>query len=195
MTTHDPVPAAAGTDRPLRADARRNRVRVLEAAQAAFTEQGRLVTLQEITRRAGLGAGTVYRHFPSKEALFEAVLHNRLEQLVAEAHAAAGADDPAAALFRFLHHMVEEGRTKRDLLDAMGADIDALAPASGELREAIGLLLSRAQAAGAVRADVGTAEVMALLAGVAVAARRPGDPGLPRRVFAVLADGLRARPL
>lgn len=185
-------------DKPVRADARRNRVRVLEAAQEAFTEEGKLVTLQEIARRAGVGAGTVYRHFPSKEALFEAVLQQRVENLIAEAHALAGADDPAAAFFRFLNHMVEEGRTKRDLIEAMaGEGIDTTSPtspANSELREAITELLVRAQAAGAVRTDIGTPEIMALLAGTILAAQRPGDPELPIRVFAVFTDGLRAGP-
>lgn len=185
-------------DKPVRADARRNRIRVLEAAQQAFTEEGKLVTLQEIARRAGVGAGTVYRHFPSKEDLFAAVLAQRVENLIAEAHTLTGAEDPAAAFFAFLNHMVEEGRTKRDLIDAMASEgIDTTSPASPtntELRSAITELLTRAQDAGAVRTDIGTPEIMALLAGTILAAQRPGDPELPVRVFAVFTDGLRAGP-
>ncbi len=185
-------------DKPVRADARRNRIRVLEAAQRAFTEEGKLVTLQEIARRAGVGAGTVYRHFPSKEDLFAAVLQQRVESLIAEAHTLTGAEDPAAAFFAFLDHMVEEGRTKRDLIEAMASEgIDTTSPAAptnAELRAAITELLTRAQAAGAVRTDIGTPEIMALLAGTILAAQRPGDPELPVRVFSVFVDGLRAGP-
>jgi AcrR family transcriptional regulator len=185
-------------DKPVRADARRNRIRVLEAAQRAFTEEGKLVTLQEIARRAGVGAGTVYRHFPSKEDLFAAVLQQRVESLIAEAHTLTGADDPAAAFFAFLNHMVEEGRTKRDLIEAMASEgIDTTsptAPTNAELRAAITELLTRAQEAGAVRTDIGTPEIMALLAGTILAAQRPGEEELPARVFAVFIDGLRAGP-
>ncbi|MER7669912.1 TetR/AcrR family transcriptional regulator [Kitasatospora sp. NPDC096128] len=182
----------------MRADARRNRAKVLEAAQAAFTEEGKLVPLDEIARRAGVGAGTVYRHFATKEALYEAVFLRRVENLTAEARKLAAAEEPPEAFYGFLAHMVEEGRTKRDLVDAMaGAGIDIAepgTPASIELRAAIGALLTRAQAAGAVRGDIHTVDIMALVAGTIIATQRQqSDPDLPRRIFAVLCDGLRAK--
>jgi AcrR family transcriptional regulator len=182
--------------RPMRADALRNRARILQAAQEAFTEEGKLVPLDEIARRAGVGAGTVYRHFPTKEALFEAVFVSRVEQLAARARSMVSDTDPERAFFDFLAHMVAEGWAKRDLVDAMGgAGIDVTAPASPashELRSAIGELLGRAQAVGAVRDDVGTADIMAMIASMIIAAQRQSDdPVQHERLFSVFCDGLR----
>lgn len=188
---------ASGAERPLRADARRNRARVLAAAQEAFTEEGKLVPLDEIARRAGVGAGTVYRHFSTKEALFEAVFVSRVEKLIEVARTKTEAPDPGAAFYAFLSHMFEEGRAKRELVDAMavaGIDVTApTSPAGSELRSVIGTLLNRGQEAGAVREDIGTTEVMALLAGTVIATQRHGgDEEVTRRIFTVLCDGLRA---
>src|SRR5438477_608789 len=108
----EPAPAiplgAHGSDRELRADARRNRERVLRAAQQAFATEGLGVSLDEIARRAGVGPGTVHRHFPAKEALYLAVATDMLQQLVAEAQALAAAGDPAA-LFTLLSQMMAAG--------------------------------------------------------------------------------------
>ncbi|HEX6677214.1 MAG TPA: TetR/AcrR family transcriptional regulator [Actinomycetes bacterium] len=188
---------SARTAGSLRADARRNRARVLEAAQAAFAAEGLSVPLDEIARRAAVGAGTVYRHFPTKEALFEAVVLDRLRGLVEEAHGLATADDPTGAFFGFLSRMVEEGAGKKDLVDALaGAGIDvtaALTEISRDLRGAVAQLLARAQDAGAVRRDVGIAELMAVLAGTIVALQRHGgDAGVRDRVVSIFRDGLRA---
>ena len=187
-------------DKPMRADARRNRAVVLAAAEEAFTEEGMLVPLGEIARRAGVGAGTVYRHFPNKEALYEAVFLSRIETLTARARELADARDPAGAFFGFLAHMVEEGRTKRNLVDAMaGSGIDVSVPgssASVELREAVGELLTLAQKAGSVRGDVGVTDILALVASTIIATQRQsGDAGLSERVFTVLCDGLRHHPV
>jgi AcrR family transcriptional regulator len=181
---------------PMRADALRNRTRILQAAQEAFTEEGKLVPLDEIARRAGVGAGTVYRHFPTKEALFEAVFLSRVENLANRARAMVSDTNPERAFFDFLAHMVAESWAKRDLVDAMsGAGIDVTSPdspASRELRSAITELLVRAQAVGAVRKDVATADIMAMVAGMIIAAqRRSADPTLHDRVFTVFRDGLR----
>src|SRR6266567_8116635 len=116
---------AAG--RPLRADAARNREKVLRAAREAFAESGYGVPLDEIAARAGVGPGTVYRHFPAKEAQFEAVVTARVEDLVADARARAGAADPGAAFFGYLARIAEESAAKRDLPDAISV--------AGSLRE------------------------------------------------------------
>jgi AcrR family transcriptional regulator len=181
--------------RPLRADARRNRERILAAATAAFAADGLSVPLDEIARQAGVGPGTLYRHFPAKEALWEAVLLDRLERLAAEAEELHLASDPGEALLGFIDRLVAEAAPKRDLADALasaGADVSAtLAGTAGRLREAIGALLAAAQRSGPVRGDIGLAELMALLSGILFALRgRPGDQPDPQRVAAVLRDGL-----
>lgn len=182
--------------RSLRADARRNRARVLQAAQAAFAAEGPSVPLDEIARRAGVGPGTVHRHFPTKEALFEAVVRSRLKALMDDARALAAADDPGAAFFGFLSRVADEGLQKRDLVEVLrAAGLDPTAATAGisnELRRAINQLLTRAQEAGAVRDDVSIAELMAVLAGISVAIQHyGGDAGLPARVLAIVSDGLR----
>ena len=189
-------PAVGLAAHPMRADALRNRTRILQAAQEAFTEEGKLVPLDEIARRAGVGAGTVYRHFPTKEALFEVVFLSRVENLATRARTMVSDTNPERAFFDFLAHMVAEGWAKRDLFDAMsGAGIDVTSPASPashELRSAITELLVRAQAVGAVRKDVATADIMAMVAGMIIAAqRRSDDSALHERVFTVFRDGLR----
>jgi AcrR family transcriptional regulator len=179
-------------DRPLRADARRNRERVLAAAREAFAELGFGVPLDEIAARAGVGPGTVYRHFPTKEALFEAVTVARVRELVALARAGAEAPDPGAALDALLGRIADEAVAKRDLPDALGGVGEAaVAVARSELYEALDVLLDRARAGGAVRAGIGAAELIALLKGLLQAVRESADPELPARLLAVVRDGLR----
>ena len=177
--------------RPLRADAARNRDKVLRAAREAFAESGYGVPLDEIAARAGVGPGTVYRHFPAKEALFEAVVTARVEDLVADARARAGAADPGEAFFGYLARIAEEAAAKRDLPDAMSV--------AGSLREdlfaALDLLLRRAQQAGAVRAGVRTSDLIVLLKGMFASLAGSTDPALRELVFTVLADGLRPPPI
>jgi AcrR family transcriptional regulator len=185
------------TGRPLRADARRNRDRVLEAARVAFAAEGASVPLDEIARRAGVGAGTVYRHFPTKEALFEAVVHDRFRQLTEDGRALSADADPGEALLRFIERLVTEAALKRYMIDALnGAGVDitaALAGVVGELRAETGRLLASAQQAGAVRDDIDISDLMALLSGMIQATQpRPGRSIEPRRAIAVLCDGLRA---
>lgn len=181
--------------RPLRADARRNRERILAAATAAFAAEGLSVPLDEIARRAGVGPGTLYRHFPAKETLWEAVLHDRLQRLADEAEALHRVGDPGEALLGFIDRLVAEAAPKRDLADALasaGADVSAtLAGTAERLREAIGALLAAAQRSGSIREDISLAELMAILSGILFALRgRSGDQPDPQRVVAVLRDGL-----
>jgi len=184
--------------RPLRADAARNRARVLAAAEEAFTAEGLAVPLDEIARRAGVGAGTVYRHFPTKEALFEAVILDRITRFVDTARKLATADDPGKAFFDFLHRLVVGASASKALVDALAgaplATADLIINAKQELSVAGGELLTQAQRAGAVRRDVEIADVMALFAGTTLALQQPGvDDSLRERVFSVIREGLRAR--
>jgi AcrR family transcriptional regulator len=177
----------AAVARPLRADAARNRENVLRAAREAFAESGYGVPLDEIAARAGVGPGTVYRHFPTKEALFEAVVTARVQDLVADARARADASDPGGAFFGFLARIAAESAAKRDLPDAISI--------AGSLRDdlvaALDVLLRRAQQAEAVRADVRAPDVIVLLKGILASLADISDPARRDLVFAVVADGLR----
>ena len=178
--------------RPLRADAVRNRARILEAAETVFAAEGIEVPVDLIAEKAGVGVGTLYRHFPTKEKLCEAILLERLTELTADAQALADADDPVAAFFGFLEHIVEEGAAKRDLLVAvMGASVafeEAAAEVKEGLRAAVDVLLERAQAAGAVRPDVTAAAVMALVGATCHAAHGAAPS---QDLLAIVCDGLR----
>ena len=184
--------------RPQRADAVRNRAKVLDAARAAFAAEGLAVPLDEIARRAGVGAGTVYRHFPTKEALFEAVIADQLAALAEDAEArAAEGGDPGEQFFTFFATVIEDGTRKADLADALtsaGVDLrqETLASA-GRLQRALAALLEGAQRAGAVRPDVDTMDLHALAAGALAAERKrvSGPNAEPGRLTRIIADGLR----
>jgi AcrR family transcriptional regulator len=183
------------TERPLRADARRNRERILRAARQAFAAEGIGVPLDEIARRAGVGPGTVHRHFPTKEALFESVVVEHLEQLTRDARAAARAEEAGSAFFGFLARMNSEAGAKQDLADAIasaGADLGSAAQqVAADLREIFAALLARAQRAGAVRADVDAADVQAIVLAAVTAQRQRADTARPDRLAALVFDCLR----
>jgi AcrR family transcriptional regulator len=183
--------------RPLRADALRNRARVLEAAEAVFAAEGISVPVDLIAERAGVGVGTLYRHFPTKEKLFEAVLVARLVDIAADARARMDAEDPGAAFFAFLRHLVEESASKRDLIQALlGAGIEiekAAAPAKRDLEAAVSELLEVAQRAGAVRDDVTPAVVISLVGATCIACEQASLPALPGDLLSIVCDGLRPR--
>ena len=156
--------------RPLRADAARNRARVLEVAYETFAAEGLGVPIDEIARRAGVGAGTVYRHFPTKEDLFRAVIEDRMQRIVDDGRALLAAGDPGEALFTFLRSMVLQwGATDRGLADALagvGIDIKAAVPEAEEaFLGLLGELLRAAQKAGTVRRDVDVPDVKAIVVG------------------------------
>jgi AcrR family transcriptional regulator len=171
----------------MRADARRNRQRILDAARDAFAEAGRAVPLDEIAARAGVGPGTVYRHFPSKEALFQAVAAARVDDLIADARHRGIDTDPGAAFFGFLARLTAEGAAKRDTSDAIGIP----GPVRAALHDALAVLLQRAQAAGAVRPGVTASDLITILKGLFVAGHDEPDPDRSARLLAVLTDGLR----
>jgi AcrR family transcriptional regulator len=182
---------------PLRADARRNRARVLQAAQEAFTAEGLSVPLDEIARRAGVGPGTVYRHFPTKEALFEAVVVHRIEEMAEDARACLASDEhPGEAFFAFFSRFVDQAVLNRALNDAFGTGAGALPSAVTETKHEVmalfGELLTRAQQAGEVRGDIGVADLGALVLGCLAMERRALGGGPPGRLVAIVRDGLRA---
>jgi AcrR family transcriptional regulator len=179
----------------MRADAERNRARVLEAAAAAFAEEGIAIPVAEIARRAGVGTGTVTRHFPTKEALYEAIVLLRVEELVEHAHFLATEKDPATAFFDFLAFTVELGAASRGVAQALaggGFDIEAASSRTGwNLAEAEQSLLARAQQSGAVRSDVTFTDVKALIAGCLSREQQGTDPAARRRLIAIVSTGLR----
>lgn len=192
--TERPPRLATMTDRPLRADARRNRENVLRAARDAFAASGYGVPLDEIAALAGVGPGTVYRHFPSKEELFEAVIAARVRDLIDDARSRAGDADPGGAFFGFLGRFRQEATAKRDLPDA----IAIAGPLQHDLHAALDVLLRRAQQAGAVRPDITTQDLLILLKGLLRSINDlpsgAADQALTGRLLTVVADGLRAHP-
>jgi AcrR family transcriptional regulator len=186
----------AQADRPLRADAARNRARVLEVAYETFAAEGLGVPIDEIARRAGVGAGTVYRHFPTKEDLFRAVIEDRIIRIVDDGRALLAAGDPGEALFTFLRSMVLQwGATDRGLADSLagvGIDIETAMPAVEEdFLRLLGDLLRAGQKAGTMRRDVDVPDVKAILSGCL--AMQAANPAGAERLTEVVLDGLRAR--
>ena len=182
----------------VRRDAQSNRARILEVAEEVFGRGGEAASTEEVARLAGVGIATVFRHFPTKAALLEAVLLERFGRLKARADALAGADDAGEAFFAYFRHMVEDSATKITIGEAL---MDTGAPAAGpieqasaDLRGALGVLLERAQKAGAVRADVELPEVYALLIGASRSAYYARlDSGVRDRTLAIIFDGLSQR--
>lgn len=179
--------------RPLRADAARNRARVLEVAYDAFAADGLAVPIDEIARRAGVGAGTVYRHFPTKEALVVAVAEDRVRRIVDRARTLLAIEGPGQALFVFFRDMVRSAAVDHGLVDALmnqGLDLEAVAPGvEAAFMATLGELLSAAQQAGTVRRDVDVAVVKALL--VVCKVPQVFDSQVTERVTRVIEDGLR----
>ncbi|QFG25854.1 TetR/AcrR family transcriptional regulator [Actinomadura sp. WMMB 499] len=190
--------------RPLRADARRNRARVLEAARTVLARDGSSASLREIAREAGVGLATIYRQFPTKEDLFAAVVRDRIGALADEAAAliaGSGGTAPGAAFFTFFTLIVEDSTHKKMLVDALTdagvaeADVKAgMADLAAEIKDSLATLLAGAQRSGDVRADVGMPEVLALLGAACLAAERGRwDAGTRDRALAVVFDGFRPR--
>jgi AcrR family transcriptional regulator len=180
--------------RPQRADAKRNRAQLLAAARAAFTERGAAASLEDIARRAEVGVGTLYRHFPTRQALLEAVYVDEVEALCRSAEDFAD-EPPWDALVHWFDRFVEYVATKRALVEEMMATVSADAPVFRACHEAIFSagepLLARAKQAGVVRSDVEFMDVIRLVSGVTMI--RNGTPDEIRRILSVALDGLRYR--
>ena len=193
-------PPHADAQRPLRADAQRNYQRLVSAASAAFAEHGADdASLEEIARRAGVGIGTLYRHFPNRQALLEAVYRDQVDVLSDRARRLSESADPGAALAEWLRALVSFGRTKRSLTSAMLATLDKdselLSTCSLIMRGAATGLLERAQEAGVVRADADATDLLRLVHAVSMAVERePADRGQADRLLGLIMDGLRHQP-
>ncbi|WP_194814654.1 TetR/AcrR family transcriptional regulator [Nocardia sp. XZ_19_385] len=182
-----------------RTDARRNRALVLAAAQQAFAEHGISVSLAEIARRAGVGAGTVYRHFPTKSDLLEAVMQQRIDRLARFAAAHQNTADPGAAFFAVCTEVVASTPGNQALCDIVQSDDGwprALIQSAGaRFHRALEALLDAAQQQGAVRPDIALADVLDIFTGcVAIQRHQRPDRSLVRGAALVL-DALRTTPV
>lgn len=186
--SHDPRPR-------LRADAARNRARVLAAAEELFAEQGADTQLLDIAKRAGVGAGTVHRHFPTKEALFAEVIAAGMTELLDQATALSADRGPAEAFFAFWALAVEQAHRNAALCEAFTSRVARQLHIPEALRarfeRTLGEMLKAAQAAGAVRADLDANDVTALLSAAVTADQRREPRGQPGRLARIMADALR----
>jgi AcrR family transcriptional regulator len=179
---------------PKRADARRNRDRVLAAAREAFAEGGESTALEQIARRAGVGIGTLYRHFPNRQALLEALYINEVEEVCKSAAELDGAD-PWQALNEWLQRLIGYFATKRalshELLNYLDADATLFRECRSGLFEAGEPLLKRAQDAGVVRPDVEFSQVLNMVMGIS---KIPSAPAQIEHILRIALDGLRYQP-
>jgi AcrR family transcriptional regulator len=189
-------PGRAEPGRPLRRDAARNRERILAAAAELFTERGLQVTLDEVARRAGVGVGTVYRRFPDKEALADALFQDRITALVDLAEQALADPDEWAGLVTFLEQAgalftADLGLRQMVMFATYGRD--RVGEARSRLLPVVTQLVTRAQAAGVVRADLRPTDVplIELMLAAVTDYARPARPDIWRRYLALILDGLR----
>ena len=180
-----------------RADAVRNRERVLEAAKAVFSAGGPEASLEAVAKRASVGIGTLYRHFPTRESLFEAVYRREVEQLSELAEQLKNAKDPVDALRRWLRSNVEFVATKKGMSAALALTFQSsseLAAFSMErLTKAVGSLLDRAVAAGEMRSDISPEDLLRALVGMCYMHDQPGWQATALRLLDVFVDGLRVQ--
>jgi AcrR family transcriptional regulator len=183
--------------RPVRVDAQRNRDRLLDAAGRAFSQDGPEVTLDAIAKDAGVGIGTLYRHFPTREALVEATYRNELARLCDAAADLLQTMPPDEATRTWMDRFVEYMTTKRGMADALRAVIasggNPYAESRDRLTDAMATLLQAGAAAGTVRSDIEPGDVLTSLSGVSLAAGEPAQRDQARRLLDLLMDGLRYR--
>jgi AcrR family transcriptional regulator len=195
MSTIEQLPTIeTERSRPMRADARRNYEKVLTAARDAFAAGGSATSLEEIARQAGVGIGTLYRHFPNRQALLEAVYAEEVESLCRSAGDFAELE-PWDALVSWLHGFVGYMATKQalaaELLDYMERDSPLFTGCRSAMYTAGEPLLRRAQESGVVRADANLPDVIQMVAGIAKI--QTGDPAQIERILDIALDGLRAQ--
>jgi AcrR family transcriptional regulator len=193
--------AAGGTApavaRKPRADAQRNRDGLLEAAKAAFAEVGPEARLDEIARRARVGIGTLYRHFPTRDAIVEAVYRREVQQLADAATRLADSLPPAEALRAWMRVFIDYIAAKKVIAPALkslvAADSALYADSSARINGAIALLVERARASGDVRPDADSADLLRALIGFAYVNSAPDWEASARRLIDLLIDGLRSK--
>lgn len=187
-----------GAARKPRADARRNRDRLLEAARTVFSTGGPQASLETVARTAGVGIGTLYRHFPTREGLFEAVYRREVRQLADLAERLKEETDPVAALRQWMRSNVRFVATKRGMSAALALaaykNSDLFSYSFEALTRAVGGLLDRAIAAGKIRGDISPEDLLRALVGMCYMHDQPGWQKSVLRLVDVFIDGLRNRP-
>ncbi|MFJ9883910.1 TetR/AcrR family transcriptional regulator [[Kitasatospora] papulosa] len=183
------------TGRPLRADARRNREKILSAAVRVFAEEGLEAHLERIAKEAGVGSGTLYRNFPTREALIEAAYRNELSRLCEAASELLAAMPPREALRAWMGRFIDYATAKLGMAEALRAVVDSGVNPYAHSRElimtALTSLMDAARAAGAIRSDVSPAVMFAALTGVALASGKPEERVQAERLLDLTLDGLR----
>jgi AcrR family transcriptional regulator len=187
---------AAADERPLRADARRNREKVLAAARAVFAENGRDAQMDDVARRAGVGVGTVYRHFPTKEALIEALMVDSFQAIAAAAEAALDIEDPweafSSVLWRGAEIMAADRALSEVFASIPGAMEQAMPTVEG-LTGSVEILMQRARDAGVLRSDAVLDDIPMIMCGIGSATKKEHRCEAPwRRHLMIVLDGLRA---
>jgi AcrR family transcriptional regulator len=186
----------AAEERPLRADARRNREKVLAAARAVFSEHGREAQMDDVARRAGVGVGTVYRHFPTKEALIEALMVDAFRTIADEAQCALEIEDPWEALTTVLWRAAETMSADRALSEVFASipgAMETAMPTIAGLTEAVETIMRRAQDARVLRPDAIIDDIPMLMCGIGSATKKEHRcPDAWRRHLSIVLDGLRA---
>jgi AcrR family transcriptional regulator len=190
------APSATIVRKP-RADAIRNRERVLEAAKAVFSAGGPEASLEAVAKKAGVGIGTLYRHFPTREALFEAVYRREVQQLSELAEQLKSEADPVEALRRWLRSNVEFVATKKGMSAALALAVQSSSELTAfsfeRLTKAVGALLDRAVAAGEIRSDISPEDILRALVGMCYLHDQPGWQNSVVRLLDVFVDGLRVK--
>jgi AcrR family transcriptional regulator len=193
-----PSVVRAATSRKPRADAERNRRRLLDAARLAFADQGSAVTLEEVARDAGVGIGTLYRHFPTRDALVEQVYRDEAQQLAEAARRLAAGAEPLEALRGWLRLFVDYLATKRSMAELLrelpGGPAELYATSTALVRDSVTLLVDRAVASGAARVEVEPLDLLRALAGVANVSSGANWADNARNLVDILVAGIRTVP-
>jgi AcrR family transcriptional regulator len=189
--------SAPAHDKPLRKDAARNREKLLAAAVGLFAERGTEGSLEEVAKRAGVGIGTLYRHFPTRDALVEAAYRNEVAQLRAAADELLAELPPDAALEAWMRRFVDYGAAKRGMRDALqsiaGGGADLFAETRGQVTEAVAVLLRAGAEAGTLRSDVEPEDVLRAMAAIWMVAEGDDFADQAMRILRLVLDGLRYR--
>ena len=192
----EPTGEAADADRPMRADARRNYERLVTAARAVFNAQGGEASMDAIAKEAGVGVGTLYRHFPKRIDVVEAVYKTDVDGLVATAEGVVATLEPWPALVAWLEAFIDYASTKRNFLSELHEAFEKspqLRVASRErIEAALSVVLDRAQHAGVVRQDTNGPDLMQLLGSMCMSATLTRDQSA--RLLVLILDGLRPQP-